>query len=454
LSPAQRQLLAAPREPTVAAQPAAPPSSESDTTASAALPAAPAPEVEPRGQPPGGDQSAQPPAARSGARDPESFVKGGKSEQGVPPATGGDEHAGAEEVRDGRFLYERNCAGCHGLTGKGDGETAKQLGVTARDFAAGGFAFGNTRAALFRTVSGGLPGRSVMPAFAGTLSEQERWLVVDYVRTLMPPAEPESDAGSELVPGAGCVMARGKLPPAAEGARETVRGLLLGFPEGLTLEYAVDDVRLIAARMGAFAKRQDWVDRGGDYLRPLGTLVHHYAAGGSAPMVLMHPSPDSVALRARLRESWASGKRAGLAYDLLDAKGGRLAHVREELGVLASTAGTAVERRLEVEATSGALSLDFQAARALPDSGWSALEFSARTKAAFPIGGAWVPTAGGECAVLLLAGADGVEVSSDGVARARLSCSASGKQQLRIVLVPSAGQDLVAAARAAEEVAR
>ena len=49
-----------------------------------------------------------------------------------------------EPVRDGKFLYTRNCAGCHNDNGDGKGATALQLGVTARSFAEGHFAFGNT----------------------------------------------------------------------------------------------------------------------------------------------------------------------------------------------------------------------------------------------------------------------------------------------------------------------
>ena len=44
-----------------------------------------------------------------------------------------------EGIRDGAWLYERNCSGCHGTTGAGDGETGIALGVQPRDFRAGGF---------------------------------------------------------------------------------------------------------------------------------------------------------------------------------------------------------------------------------------------------------------------------------------------------------------------------
>src|SRR6185503_1837275 len=121
------------------------------------------------------------------------------------------------------------------------------------------------------TIASGIPGRSVMPGFKGVLSDEERELVVEYVITIMPPGAVVNDArGTEMVVRDRPVIARGKLPPLVEKGPEWPRGLLIGMPEGLTFEYRTDDVRLLAVRQGAFANRQDWNDRGGSYLEPLG----------------------------------------------------------------------------------------------------------------------------------------------------------------------------------------
>src|SRR5262245_5829723 len=70
-----------------------------------------------------------------------------------------------EPVRDGKGLYTRNCAGCHNDNGDGRGATILQMGLTARDFKQGGFAFGDTPEQLAKTITTGIPGRSPMPSF-------------------------------------------------------------------------------------------------------------------------------------------------------------------------------------------------------------------------------------------------------------------------------------------------
>lgn len=257
----------------------------------------------------------------------------------------------AEDVRDGAWLYERNCSGCHGVTGAGDGETGRALGVQPRDFKAGGFSFGNTPEDLFRTISAGIPGRSVMPAFGGLLSEEDRRSIVEHVLTLMPPQEHQDPKASVLHVSERALLARGKLPPAAEGRPELPRGLLLGLPAGLTFEYDVQDVAPVSVRMGAFADREDWRGRGGGYLRPLGqaTYLWNRAAAFTA---------DGTALRARLTASWTEGDRAGLEYELVDAGERVRASVVERLRAVPLSAGGAFARELEVRAIDAACRLD------------------------------------------------------------------------------------------------
>ncbi len=255
-----------------------------------------------------------------------------------------------EEAHDGAWLYERNCSGCHGLTGAGDGETAKALGVQPRDFVKGGFSFGNTRESLFRTISSGIPGRSVMPSFAGALSEDERWLVVDHVRTLMPP-ESEADArASALEVHDRPVVAYGKLPSIAEGLPEHPRGLLVGLPSGLTLEYDIDDVRLLAVRMGSFADREDWRDRGGGYLRPLGPPIQRLEWGGewaNDPWKGWKGFDASYGVSAQLRSTSVREGRLALDYELKFLEDA-VAMISEEIHDVATANGPAFARRFSV----------------------------------------------------------------------------------------------------------
>ena len=95
-------------------------------------------------------------------------------------------------VAKGKQLYESNCLQCHGAEGRGDGYGAPFLVPTPRDFTAGQFKFRTTASGqlptdddLFRTISRGANGTG-MPPWQYLLSDEERWALVDYVKTFEP----------------------------------------------------------------------------------------------------------------------------------------------------------------------------------------------------------------------------------------------------------------------------
>jgi mono/diheme cytochrome c family protein len=250
---------------------------------------------------------------------------------GQTPRADAESEASVDESElalDGRRLYSRNCAGCHNENGDGRGKTMLDLGTQARSFAQGGFAFGNTPEAIYKTITAGMPGSSLMPSFRGTLSDEERRAIVAFVLTLTPP-QPEAAQGTELIVGSLPCVARGKLPAFAEKLPERPRGLLIGLPEGLTFEYRVDDVRLLGVRQGGFADRTDWNERGGGVLQPLGQVIHSFAGGDPPPAFSLAGDPQSP-LIARLTSTWIdkSGS-AGLSYELRDEAGQAVAEIEE-----------------------------------------------------------------------------------------------------------------------------
>jgi mono/diheme cytochrome c family protein len=91
--------------------------------------------------------------------------------------------ADAVSLARGEQLYERNCALCHGLAGKGDGPLAayfrkpdarKPADLTEPRLAQ------QSDGALYITVAQGF---GQMPALRENLDVRERWDVVNYVRT-------------------------------------------------------------------------------------------------------------------------------------------------------------------------------------------------------------------------------------------------------------------------------
>jgi mono/diheme cytochrome c family protein len=111
-----------------------------------------------------------------------------------------DEHVGAlseyenltnrftgdhEAAEAGAEIYEINCATCHGPEGKGDGPAAVGFDPQPASLADVHMMEEMNDGTLFWRVSeGGMmePFNSVMPAWKGTLSEDEIWQVITYIR--------------------------------------------------------------------------------------------------------------------------------------------------------------------------------------------------------------------------------------------------------------------------------
>jgi mono/diheme cytochrome c family protein len=80
----------------------------------------------------------------------------------------------------GQKLYVGNCMTCHGPSGKGDGPGAAALEKKPADLAARVKA-GATDGELFWKIS---EGRSPMISWKGSLSETQRWELVNYIKSL------------------------------------------------------------------------------------------------------------------------------------------------------------------------------------------------------------------------------------------------------------------------------
>ncbi len=85
----------------------------------------------------------------------------------------------ASSVKLGQALFQENCVICHGKAGKGDGEAAKAMNPRPKsliDRSVQAQADGE----LFWKIS---EGREAMPGWK-SLSEKERWSLVQYLRAL------------------------------------------------------------------------------------------------------------------------------------------------------------------------------------------------------------------------------------------------------------------------------
>jgi cytochrome c oxidase cbb3-type subunit 2 len=115
----------------------------------------------------------------------------------------------------GKTVYGQNCAACHGIKGDGNGDAAAFLLPKPRSFVAAKYRLRSTPTGqlptdvdLFRSVSLGLPG-TPMPPWKHSLSDDERWAVVEYIKSF----SPRFSDPTETKP---TVIALGTPPPRSE----------------------------------------------------------------------------------------------------------------------------------------------------------------------------------------------------------------------------------------------
>ena len=84
----------------------------------------------------------------------------------------------------GMSTYADRCENCHGEDGDGKGKRAQKLSVAPTDFTDAHAMTRITDGELFWKIS---EGHRPMPAFKDKLSEEERWQLVDYIRTFSQP---------------------------------------------------------------------------------------------------------------------------------------------------------------------------------------------------------------------------------------------------------------------------
>jgi copper transport protein len=90
-----------------------------------------------------------------------------------------------ESVAAGKVVFTTNCVPCHGVSGKGDGPIGITLNPRPADLTIHAVPGVHSDGQLFEWITNGFPG-SVMPAFKKVLSDDDRWNLVNYMRTFAP----------------------------------------------------------------------------------------------------------------------------------------------------------------------------------------------------------------------------------------------------------------------------
>jgi mono/diheme cytochrome c family protein len=84
------------------------------------------------------------------------------------------------KMAETKALYITNCGPCHGEKGRGDGAAAPGLNPKPADHTSAAVQ-SETDGAIFWKLS---EGRSPMPGYKKIFSEEQRWELVNYIRTL------------------------------------------------------------------------------------------------------------------------------------------------------------------------------------------------------------------------------------------------------------------------------
>jgi mono/diheme cytochrome c family protein len=87
--------------------------------------------------------------------------------------------ATAESIARGKYLFELNCLVCHGPDGRGKGQVGQLFDPSPADLNEA-YTQDQADGQLFFTLT---RGRVAMPAYRDALTHQERWDVINYVKT-------------------------------------------------------------------------------------------------------------------------------------------------------------------------------------------------------------------------------------------------------------------------------
>jgi mono/diheme cytochrome c family protein len=90
--------------------------------------------------------------------------------------------ATAESIADGKRLYQRHCASCHGANAEGG--AGNDLIPAAPDLTDKEWKHGSSDGEIFSAIKNGVPPELNMIPFGDQLKDAEIWNVVNYLRSL------------------------------------------------------------------------------------------------------------------------------------------------------------------------------------------------------------------------------------------------------------------------------
>jgi mono/diheme cytochrome c family protein len=112
------------------------------------------------------------------------------------PSTGAHRHPDASKLKNpvaadatsivaGHTLYTKQCAVCHGDTGKGDGKMGEEMSPKPGDLTDADWKHGSSDGEIFTVIRNGVKGTG-MKAYNRKLTAHDIWDLVNYIRSIGP----------------------------------------------------------------------------------------------------------------------------------------------------------------------------------------------------------------------------------------------------------------------------
>ncbi len=90
-----------------------------------------------------------------------------------------------ESIAAGKTIYDKNCASCHGDTGRGDGRMGEELNPKPANLTDAEWKHGSTDGEIFKVIHDGVSQTGMKP-FGRKLTQHEIWDVINYIRSIGP----------------------------------------------------------------------------------------------------------------------------------------------------------------------------------------------------------------------------------------------------------------------------
>ncbi len=90
-----------------------------------------------------------------------------------------------DSIAAGKALFTKNCAECHGDSGKGDGEMADMYDPRPANLTDAEWKHGSSDGEIFTVIKNGVKGTDMKP-FGKKLTTDQIWNLVNYIRSIGP----------------------------------------------------------------------------------------------------------------------------------------------------------------------------------------------------------------------------------------------------------------------------